>query len=402
MKLINKKTGEEIDLSPKKEQPKSPQEKTQERIQERGKIQDSIKRVATEKSGIKKAIAVSEVVDAPFAAIESAIANPSLEFQKGNFNPQNAVKEAILGLSLQKQGQYGDVMKNAGYNPVIADTLGLVLHLSPVKVYTEVSKTFGAISKLSDKAMLKAGDNLLDAVNQAKTAAGTKVTEEFAKHADSVPVDGFKFIEDISKLPEPVMKRAEIVFGDLADFANGLTVGKVREFKRFLGKVKPNSYGQAERGIQENLDVQDLNKVYSNLKTRMESTLSDAASGVDKKTVQYLMKLEEAYSEVVDAGRYIRKQIVDPTLEVPSKVGQFAKKVVSDEDMSGRIALTKIKKTSGEAMKRINSAMKQIESFNSNQKIKQVAGRAINTAIWGGAVGGAAGGSIARRIRESE
>jgi len=416
MKIRNKKTGEVIDLSAPKESPKSKEAQTDERIKERGTIQDTVKKVSSESSGIKKAIAASEVADAPFAAVESAIANPALEIQKGNIGlsktasmagpvgakPEDArdmgkvIKEAVLGLTLQKQAQYGDIMKNAGYNPILADAAGMVLHLSPIKIYSEVAKTFGAISKMSDKGMLKAGENLLNAVNQAKEAAGTKLTQEFAKVADNVPVDGLKFIEDISKLPAPIMSRAEAVFGNLADFANGLTIARVREFKRFLGKLKPNSYGQGERGLQETLDVQDLQKVYSNLKQRMVDTLSDKnVSGMDKKAVDYLMKLEDVFSDVSDAGRYIRKAIVDPVLSAPTKVGNFAKKVSSETDSAARMSLTTIKKTSREAMNRINKAMKEIESFNRNEQLKQVAGHAINAAAYGGVAGGI-GGRILR------
>lgn len=422
MKIRNTKTGEVIDLSAPKEKPKSEEAKTEDRIKERGTIQDTAKKLVGKESVVEKVIAGAQVADAPFSAIESAISNPALAIQKGDVKSSGAmagpmgmasdpkgsardmgkvIQEAILGISLQKQGQYGDIMKNAGFNPILADTAGVVLHLSPVKVYSEVAKTFGAISKMSDKGMLKAGDNLLNAVNQAKNAVGVKVTQEFAKGADNVPVDGIAFIDDIAKLPAPIMKRAETVFGDLAEFANGLTVGKVREFKRFLGKLKPSSYGQAERGIQENLDVQDLQKVYSNLKSRITGTLSDPKSGIPKKQVEYLAKLEESYSDVVDASRYIRKAIVDPVLETPSKVGNLAKKVSAEGDATSRIALTTIKKASSQAMRNVNEAMKQIENFNRNQQLKSVAGHAINAAVYGGVAGGV-GGRILRSIQGSD
>jgi len=118
-----------------------------------------------------------------------------------------------------------------------------------------VSKTFGSISKMSDKALEKTGKNLLDAVVQSRDVVGKKVTEEFAKGADNVPVDGFKFVEAISELPAPVMKKAEIAFGQLQDYANGLNVGKLREFTRFIGKLKPNDFGKDARGLAESLEV---------------------------------------------------------------------------------------------------------------------------------------------------
>jgi hypothetical protein len=390
MKIVNKKTGEVIDLSNKSEEVKeTPEQKTEKRIEERGKIQDSVKKATdATNSPVKRASGALETLGAPLSAVESAIANPSLEMQKGNFNPRDLMKEAILGLSLQKQGQYGDVMKNAGYNPILADSLGMVLNLSPIKVYGEVAKTFGNISKMSDKGLEKAGENLVYAVNQAKEAVGTKVTQEFAKGADNVPVDGIKFIDDIAKLPEPVMKRAEDAFGNLADFANGLTVGKVREFKRFLGKLKPNDYGKDTRGLAENIDVQDLNKVYSNLKTRMETTLRDKASGLDKKEVDHLMNLEESYADVVKAGQHIRKSIIDPTLKKATRVGEFAEKIKSDANATSRVALNEVKQASAKARDGINRAMKEIESYNNWKAAKETASRFVGAAVYGGAAGG--------------
>lgn len=413
MKIMNKKTGEVIDLSSEKEAPKSREAQTEERIKSRGTIQDSVKKLGSSDSLVKKAIATADIADAPFSAIESGIANVGLKVQKeglplnkemamagpmGNAKDIGAtIKEAVLGLTLQKQGQYGDIMKNAGYNPILADTAGIVLHLSPAKVYSEVAKTFGAISKMSDQGLMKAGDNLLNAVNQAKTAAGVKVSQEFAKGADNVPVDGLKFIEDVSKLPGPVMKKAEVAFGDMSDFANGLTVGKLREFKRFLGKIRPSSYGQAERGLQETLDVKDLNTVYGNIKKRMVETLS---SGMKKNEVEYLMKLEDAYSEVANAGRFIRKSINDPILRKPTRVGEFTKSISNQFDSSSRNALNTIKKTSREAMARINSAMKEIESFNRSQIAKSVASHVAKAAVYGGIAGGI-GGRILKGVQDN-
>lgn len=399
MKIMNKKTGEVIDFSEKKVEPIPQEKKTEEKIAERGTIQDSVKNDLGSESTIKKAKGILDVVGAPLAAAESAIANPALEMQKGNFNIGDLIKQSALGASLQKQGQYGDVMKNAGYNPVLADTIGLVLNMSPLKVYSEVSKTFGAISKMSDKGLEKAGGNLINAVTQAKNAVGAKVTQEFAKKADNISVDGLKFIDDTSKLPAPVMKRAELVFGDLADFANGLTVGKLREFKRFIGKLKPNSFGKAEHGIQESMDVKDLTQTYSNLKKTMETTLKDKASGLDSKTVDHLMNLENSYSEVIDASRHIRKSIVDSTLNKPTKVGEFAENLTRDRNSTSRVALTTIKQSSQKAMSEVNSAMKKIESFNRWETGKQVASHVFNAMTYGG-MAGAVGGKILKSAQE--
>lgn len=400
MKIVNKKTGEIIDLSKpsesKESSSKSESSPTEKRIESRGKIQDSVKKLGG-KSNIGKAAGAMELVAAPFQSIESGLANPMLEMQKGNANPMDLMKEAILGLSLQKQGQYGDIMKNAGYNPLLADSAGLLLSMSPAKAYLGAAKTFGNISKMSDKGLMKAGVKIVEAADEARMAVGKKVGEEFGKHANHIGVDGLKFLDDVSEIPKPVLNKLEIAFGKMEDFAKGLTVGKLREFKTYLGKLKPNSFGQAEHGIQESLDVKDLNKAYGRVRERVYQSLSDAK--LDKKVTEHLMNLEDSFSTVMDARRFIKKSIVDPTMNIPSRVGTFAESVTKGVNPTPRIALSEIKRASSKAMSSVNKAMSQIESFEKWQAAKQATSHAIKAAVFGGIAGGI-GGSILKKVGE--
>src|SRR3990167_7271855 len=402
MKIVNKKTGEVIDLSSgsesKKDSPNSKLSATEKRIEERGAIQDSVKKIG-KKGVVNKVSGVLETASAPLAAIESGIANPMLEMQKGNFNQLDLLKKSILGLSLQRQGQYGDVMKNAGYNPLLADSAGLLLNLSPAKVYLGVAKTFGNISKMSDKGLMNAGSKIVDAVDEARSAVGKKVGEEFGKHANHIGVDGIKFLDDVAEIPKPVLNKLEVSFGKMEDFAKGLTVGKLREFKTYLGKLKPNSFGQAEHGIQESLDVKDLSRAYGKVRERVYQSLKDAK--VDEKVSQHLMNLEDSFSSVMDARRFIKRSVVDPTLNVPSRVGTFAESVTKGVNPTARLALSEIKRASSKAMGNVNKAMKEIESFERWQAAKQGASHAVKAAVYGGVAGGI-GGAILRKASERD
>jgi len=418
MKIKNKKTGEVIDLSkPSKVEDKpaesTPSKKpnqmerfaperakaTEERIKERGTIQDTAKKIGSEKSIVKKIGAGLEVASAPLAAVESGVANVGLEMQKGNVNPVDLLKESILGISLQKQGQYGDIMKNAGYNPVLSDTAGLVASLSPVKVYQNVAKTFGNISKMSDKALMKTGNNLIYAIDDAKKAVGMKVTQEYAKGADNLPVDGLQFINDVADLPRPIMKKMELAFGKMEDFAKNLNIGKVREFKRYLGKLKPNAYGGDARGLKDSLDVLDINKVYGKVSGTAEKVMRDKSSGLDKSTVDHLLDLDESYHDVINAGRYIKHTITDATLGKPTKVGNLAEEIKLEGNSTARVALSKIKSSSRTAMNNVNKAMDRMESFNRWQRDKMIVSRAIKAVTYGG-IAGAVGGKLVNKFQD--
>lgn len=411
MKIRNKKTGEVIDLSessvkensdtktsvePKKSAFENRSEKTEERIKERGTIQESVKEQFAKGSLLGKVTGALEVASTPFSSIESGISNPALELQKGNTNVADLIKQAALGVSLQRQAKYADVMKNAGYNPLISEVGGLVLNLSPVKVFSGVSKTFGNISKMSDKGLMKAGNALIEATNEARVAVGTKVGQEFSKYANNIGVDGLKFLEDISELPAPAVKKLELAFGKMDDFARGLNIGKLREFKTYLGKLKPNVFGKAEHGVQETIEIKDFVQSYGKVKNRLRTTLQD--SQLPKKVTSYLMSLEDTFSDVMDARRFIKKSVVDSVMNVPSKVGTFAEEVTKSTNQTARLALNEIKHASSKARSLINKAMGEIESFERWQAGKQIVSHATKAAVYGGVAGGV-GGAILRKVQ---
>ena len=405
IQIRNKKTGEVITLGPSpitKDEVKEEKDfiqETEARIKERPTIQESVRKTFKGEGLGQKATGALSVASAPFSALESAIANPALELQRGNVDPRNLVKQAVLGGTLQRRGEFGDVFKSAGVDPVLADTAGLVLMLSPIKIYSMVNKTFGNISKMSDKGLLKAGDKLVEATTEARDAIGAKVGQAYAKGADNVPANSSEFIDAVVDLPKPVLRKAELAFGNLEDFADGLTVGKLREFKRFIGKLKPSAFGQDLRGLQENIDVKDLNKVFSKVQKNMETSLRAKDVGIPKQEVDNLLNLDKSFSEIMDVTRFIRKTIVDPSLRKATKAGKLAEKVIAEGDATTRVALSTIKKASSKARRLINQAMEKINSFNKFKQRKAVASRVVGAAVFGGAAG-AIGGQILRSVQD--
>ena len=100
----------------------------------------------------------------------------------------------------------------------------------------------------------------------------------------------------------------------------------------------------------------------------------------------------------MNARRFIKKQIVDSTMNTASKVGTFAEDVSEGINPTARIALTTIKKASSKAMNDVNEAMRKIESFERWQSAKQVASQGVRAAAFGGVAGGI-GGTILRRMQ---
>jgi hypothetical protein len=415
MKIVNKKTGEVIDLTQKgrekesesiKNLPKSEQkkiatesriEKSKARIRERGTIQDTVSDFRSG-STAQKILSGVQLAAAPLGALESSVANPMLRIQDPGqkLSIGELIRSSQRGITLQEQGQFGDLFKNAGLNPVLSDMAGLALVVSPIKVVNAVSETFGSIAKVSDKGLMRAGTKVVDALTEARNAVGTKVGQEYDKVASHIPVDGLKFLDDIADVPAPILKRLEAAFGKMEDFAQGLTVGKLREFKTHFGKLKPNAFGQEAHGIEQGLEVKDALKAYGRIRARVHSTISDA--GVDKKVSAYLMKLDDTFSTVMDARRFIKRKLVDPITNIPSKAGSFAKEVLENPDQTARLALSEIKKVSSKTRNLVNDAMKEIKSFERWRIAKGAAAHTARAIAFGGIAGGV-GGRILSRVQ---
>lgn len=89
-----------------------------------------------------------KTVAIPLESAESAIANPAIEMQKGNFNISDLLKSASQGITQEKPGQLGDIARNVNVPEPISASLGLIASLG--------------IGELSS------GNKITKATNQAK------------------------------------------------------------------------------------------------------------------------------------------------------------------------------------------------------------------------------------------
>jgi hypothetical protein len=361
-----------------------------EEISKRGNILGNVVSNLASPNPVRKGMGVLGVAAAPLSMLESGIANPALKMQEGNFNPIDLAKESFLGFTGQKQGQYGDVARIAGYPKPIAATIGLVASMSPLKAGQAINKTFGSIKRLSDKGIIKAGESLINATREATQATGIKVGEAF-KAVENIKVDPNRFIDSVSKLPKALISELEDRFGSLSDMSE-LNIGQLRAIKQVIGKFRPGVFGKEARGVAENIEAEKINQVYGAIKKMLSNSVEIATN---KKTASALMELEDAYSKVSKSSDYIQKTIVESTLGQATKGGAMAKKLALEGDVSGRTAMN-ILKQSG-ARKSINDAVRSLEAFNKWQAIGKFGKHAMDAAMFGGAVG-SLGGLVANKV----
>lgn len=367
---------------------KGVEERTKEaekRIQERGSMWSRIKEDITSPSIARKTMGGLSIAGSPFTTFEHTVSNPMLAMQRGEFRPKELAKEAWQGITGRRQGEYGDILKIAagmGESDIAADILGLGLAIAtPTKAINVALKPFKTISKWSDKGIKKSGAKLIQATDDATNFVGKRLKNAFSK-VDDVEADPNQFIDTITDLPQPLINELETQFGKLSDFSK-ITIGKLREIKRIIGKYKPSSFGKGERGLQETIEGGKINKVYALLKQFISNTLE---SQIGKTATSKLMKIEETMTDAIRASSTIKKAVIDPTLRMATRGGKVATGLVKEGDLTTRTALNILRKGGKEAMKNIDEAIRLLNSYNRWQaigKLGQYAGRA---AIIGGAV----------------
>lgn len=420
MKLRNKITGEIIEKGIRSQvaTPKLTNgdiftqraEKAQQEIAKRGSLWGNIIADIQSPNVIKKVVGGLQAMGSPLTQLEAGIANPALLLQTGDLYSQakapttlgvlgegarRLAEESFKGFTGRRLGQYGDVYRAGGVPSPLAATAGFTLAMSPVKAIQVLNRTFGAVTKLSDKGIMNAGNALIKAGGEAKVFTGTKLNEAF-RTVDNVKVNADDFLNAVSKLPKTFISKLEEMFGNLDEVAGSITVGRLRQLKQTIGKVRPTVFGREARGAVETLEVEDINKVYSAIKKLMASSVEKATN---KKTADALMKMEDTFTQVSRASDYIKKIIVEPTLRKPTRAGGMAGKMVVEGDVSGRIALTTLKKSGKEARKTINQAVSALEAFNKWRAIVETTQHVIRAATYGGAIG-AAGGMAAGKMAQ--
>jgi hypothetical protein len=386
-----------LDAPKKSVTTQAPKASVQSEIATRGNVWENIKNDFMSPNPIRRyGMAPLAAVASPLTAIENTVANPALAMQRGNFNPMDLAKEAYQGMTGQKQGQYGDVFREAGVPKPIAATAGFVLNASPIKMANMASKALSGISKMSDKGILKAGNSLIKATSDAEKFAGTKVNEAYAAF-DEVKIGSDAVLKELNKLPAPLIKKVGEVFGGtVEELSQNMTVGSLRKVKQLLGKYKPGAFSKSERGAAENIEADEIESVYGAIKNLLSNNIK---AMVGEKATSAVMKLDEAFTNISRASDSIKKTVVDPTLLMATKAGKMAGKLSAEGDVTGRMALNIVRNSSKEAKKSIDVAVKAMSSFNKWRAVSEAGRKVVNAAAFGGVAGSLGGLALGKLVK---
>lgn len=361
-------------------------------IEERGSLPQKAMENIKSPNLLRKVMGAVQFAGVPFQAFESSIANPLLAIQKGEKDVGNLIGEAMQGANLEKQGELGDILRVAGFPEPAAATMGFTASIAaPTKVLMGISKSMHRLSRGTDKQIMKAGEQLIQATQNARKTSGEALDKAFSK-VDTAPVNGEKLLDAISDLPSNVVKELEKKFGDLF---SELTLRKVRKIKQEIGSLRPSAFGKDARGVAERIDDRAVNRAYAKMKGLIEETATQTSG---KRSAKALMDAEESFSEIMDASKSIRRSVMDPTLRKPTKGGAVASKLAKEGDVTTRTALKTLRDSGPKAKKDIDRAVDALNAFNRHMQTLRVLGHVGSAVAFGGALGAVGGRLVSKGV----
>jgi len=354
---------------------------------------------------VNKLVGGLQLAGSPVTLAESALSNPILAMQRGQFNPLELAKEAKLGITGQKQGQLGDIGYQAGLSQPVASGIGLAATMvAPMKLASTLGQLRG-VAKFTDKGIRVAGESLVKGADSAIKHVGENLTKAY-QSVNDIAVDGNKFLDAITKAPKALIQtitdelreKLGASFTSLEDYMQNLNIAKVREIKSLLGKYRPNIFGKEERGLAENIDAEKINKAYASVKKLMDDTIKNASG---EKQAKALSAADTAFSKAQRAADVIRKETVDATLREPTKAGNVAKGLKVEGNITTRVAIDRLKRSGKEANKNIQTAINKLQFYNALEAFRQTTGKVLRYGLYGGAAGTVGSQAIKKSLSNS-
>lgn len=244
-------------------------EKVQQDISERKNPIDSLREeVNTPYSGnllqraIKAGITGLKTIGTAWTLGEAAIANPAMEMQKGNFNPNDLGTEFIKGATGQKVGELGDLIRTTGVggeaNEPLSKIIGLFgsLGIADIatkgKLVSEVNKTKSVTIKplkdITTRTISKTRDYAANKVNAIRGAFWDEYApKEWEKYGQAIEnlakegsgeIDGVSFVLNLEKkLAERGLISPE---GDILKAFNTADTKLLKSYEAVKAKLKLN------------------------------------------------------------------------------------------------------------------------------------------------------------------
>jgi len=336
-------------------------------------------------------------IGVPGQLLQSGIANPLIELQKGNVNPIDLAKKSFEGFIGKRRGEFGDVGRMAGAPEAVSATLGLAADIAIPMGLAKVASKLGAVSKFADAKTTKAIRSFVKSVEGNKGAlvkVGSKV-QNYYDDIGKVVVDKTKFLDEmsnatnavkksISDIPGATIKQAEKTISELAEDG---TVNAVRKAKDMVDDLITQWNKSATGG-----KVSKTQKHLMAIRGKLDDIASDAIVVSKtkqvgaKKAAKYLKgfkKTRKDYSIIKKGYSDIQKRMVNPNTGEPTKTGDLLKNILDSREGDLRKTLAAISKKGVKG----NKFAQELKSIEKSIRLREGIGKVGQGVAYGLGVG---------------
>lgn len=193
----------------------------------------------------------------PLQRVQSAIANPALEIQKGNINPISLAKTSMQGITGKSKGEYGDLIRTTGFggndNEFLAGTTGLLA--SGAKFAPETMTTNAIASGLGKAALATKIPQLVSAFGNKVVSKALSVFSQVPEESMSKALSNPKYLkagwlkkegkrvgEEYQRVIKPLLDNSKnkVDVSSLKDVASDLgMISKSGEWTKEVTSLKP-------------------------------------------------------------------------------------------------------------------------------------------------------------------
>ncbi len=279
---------------------------------------------------------------------ESAIANPAMALQRGQ--PQQTGSEFLSGVTGQKQGEFGDIIRQTGFggmmNEPLAKTIGFLSTMGLTNVVTK-GKLIEAATKaqeltkqhlpqvMNDEWLTKQATYTYGVADDVVKAVQNEY-EDLYKNIDDVVVNESKLKEVVNNLSGGAKEETQQIIDDLklefGDEPISFTINSARRIKNIIQRYIPDS---AWMKGKKNLNMTPRQEKLAGVWFKTRDLIKDTLKEHYPTDADYLEYLDKKASDTYRLAKVVKGMVVDETGQ-PHKSSQLVNTFMGGATTSGK------------------------------------------------------------------
>ncbi len=323
---------------------------------------------------------------------EAAIANPMMNLQQGQ--PQQVGQGFLSGITGQRQGEFGDVIRSTGFggimNEPLSKTIGFLSTMGLTNIATrgkliEAATKAGELTKqhlpqvMNDEWLTKQATSAYGVADDVVKAVQNEY-DDLYKNIDDVVINESKLKGIVNQLTGGVKEESQQIIDDLkGEFGEGpipFNINAARRIKNLIQKYIPES---AWIKGKKNLNMTPKQEKLADAWFKTRDLIKDTLKKHYPTDADYLEYLDKKATDTYRLAKAIKGMVVDETGQ-PHKTSQLVSTFTGGASSSGKRKLfARLNELNNKTME----VIKNMNKFKNRQTIEQFAKRVAGATLIG-------------------